>query len=160
MGVRNSEGQFLVAAAQSFKGHVEVDVAEAVAIREALSWLKNRGWSHVIVKSDAQSVVHVINDQVVGPSVLGTVVYDISLLKTKFVNISFRFSKRSANRVAHAIARASDSLSDLMVWQDVLYQSLVSLLRFLQSSLPLSRKQTQRGDSKCLAKGCPASKLQ
>ena len=55
--VRDHLGQLVEARASCREGLVSPDVAEAIGLKEALSWIKDNSWSNVVVESDALVVV-------------------------------------------------------------------------------------------------------
>nr|GMD54250.1 uncharacterized protein LOC109185260 [Ipomoea batatas] len=67
-------------------------LAEAIAVREALSWLKEHDFSDVIVFSDCQSLVLNLHHKVIARS--------------------------DANRVAHALAKAEGAVTTRSIWRD------------------------------------------
>lgn len=85
-----------------------------MGIREALSWVKETGKADVVVESDCLYVVQAIRSSFVCYSYLGRVIEECRNILASLLhkNIMFRFVKRSANRVAHYLARYSYSLAD------------------------------------------------
>ncbi|XP_021627043.1 uncharacterized protein LOC110625723 [Manihot esculenta] len=59
--VRDANGRFMAAKAGFFCSQMEVKCAEAMAFREALSWIKECRWDQVLFESDAQVLVVSIN---------------------------------------------------------------------------------------------------
>ncbi|CAH9139859.1 unnamed protein product [Cuscuta epithymum] len=112
--VRDSEGRFIAGGVDKWYGS-SPKVAEALAIREALSWLKQSGWDYINVESDALQVISSINSGSDG-SLSGVIIDDIRDMSTSFTSIYFTHMKRSANRVAHDLARAVVSMCDRYVW--------------------------------------------
>lgn len=103
--------------ARSSAQHVRLNPkeAEAVAIREALSWLRDKALDNIIVESDALQVINCIRGQQ-DDSHCGLVVGDCSQLLGSFTNVSIRFVRRSANVVAHVCAKAAIFISGLKEW--------------------------------------------
>ncbi|XP_060974042.1 uncharacterized protein LOC115695103 [Cannabis sativa] len=50
---RNNHGKLLEAISESRWGCVSAEIAEVIGIKEALSWIKRKGWDAVVVESDA-----------------------------------------------------------------------------------------------------------
>lgn len=50
---RNSGGELVQAISRIFQGNAAPELAEVVAIREALSWLKDKAWTRVVLESDS-----------------------------------------------------------------------------------------------------------
>uniref|UniRef100_A0A803Q693 RNase H type-1 domain-containing protein n=1 Tax=Cannabis sativa TaxID=3483 RepID=A0A803Q693_CANSA len=92
--------------------------SEAMGIREALSWLKDKPFQQVCVESDSLVSVQAINSSVVMYSAFGLIVQDCKSLLDSMNNVSLRFVKRSANRAAHVIARQSQLFADRMFTKD------------------------------------------
>ncbi|XP_060974712.1 uncharacterized protein LOC133039780 [Cannabis sativa] len=57
-------------------GCVTPEIAEVIGIKEALSWIKRKGWEKVVVESDALVVVQAINSSIQMPSQFGLLVED------------------------------------------------------------------------------------
>ena len=62
-------------------------------------------------------------------SLFDILIQDCQLLASSLDNIVFSLVSRSANSVAHTVARVSGSLSGLMVWDVVAPDYLLSSLR-------------------------------
>ncbi|EEF52471.1 conserved hypothetical protein [Ricinus communis] len=69
--LRVHEGNFLSAFVNSFPGNVVVLIAEALALREALQWLVEQRYNHVILESDSLLVVQAFHCQDIDLSVFG-----------------------------------------------------------------------------------------
>lgn len=113
--LRDDHGTFKAAKCTPWKGVYSPKEAEAIAVREALSWLKAHNYDKVTVEIDALLVLQ-------GLHTAGNVSYfDLLLLDVKdtlslFSHVSISFVKRSANRIAHLLAGESVSLSDCKEW--------------------------------------------
>ncbi|VFQ67010.1 unnamed protein product [Cuscuta campestris] len=59
---RNELGVFLAAKNTSFRGSYGPREAEAVAVKEALSWIKSKGWMQVEIEIDCKEVVDALNN--------------------------------------------------------------------------------------------------
>lgn len=107
--VRDYKGDLVEAVSKCSQGRVTPEFAEAISIREALSWTKNAGKENVIVESDCLQVVQLIRNSYSSLSYLGRVVQECRdlMLQCKAKNTKLRFVKRSANSVAHYLARYS-----------------------------------------------------
>ncbi|CAH9142860.1 unnamed protein product [Cuscuta epithymum] len=116
--VRDAAGQFVAAGAKPWEGNISPKEAEILGVREALSWLKENRWDCVDIESDASQVVSAIYNGG-GVAQFGLIVEDVRDLMKDFNSISIAFIRRSANRVAHTLARAAVSLSDSHVWLSI-----------------------------------------
>ncbi|XP_031095088.1 uncharacterized protein LOC115999373 [Ipomoea triloba] len=85
------------------EGLYSVKETEAMGAREALKWLKNKGWDHAILETDAQVVTKAVTSGV-DLSPYGNIIHDIRTLLQSLPNVSFVFAKRSSNIVAHTVA--------------------------------------------------------
>uniref|UniRef100_A0A803Q309 RNase H type-1 domain-containing protein n=1 Tax=Cannabis sativa TaxID=3483 RepID=A0A803Q309_CANSA len=68
---RNNEGRLLWARARSKRGNVSAEFAEAVGLKEVLSWLKDNKLSNVIVESDSLVTIQAIRSSISFNSVFG-----------------------------------------------------------------------------------------
>lgn len=109
-------GRFIGAQVQKVQGIIDPTILEAMAIREALSWIKERSRSSCIVESDCTNVVSAINGSSVLPSQVGIVIDDCRSLLASLTNVKVTLTQRIANCVAHDLARACDSISGLHIW--------------------------------------------
>ncbi|KAL8108560.1 hypothetical protein AgCh_024870 [Apium graveolens] len=112
--VRDHDGSLVEAKARCRRGSISPDLAEALGIREALSWLKNTNYANAVVESDCLQVVQAIQSSFICFSYLGRVVSECRnlLVSLSDKNVSFNFVKRSANKVAHYLARYNYSIAD------------------------------------------------
>ncbi|XP_019160731.1 PREDICTED: uncharacterized protein LOC109157286 [Ipomoea nil] len=114
--VQDGNGTF----AGAKNGHVkclnDAHLEEALAIREALSWLKDRGFNRVAVLSDCQMVCRFLNGTSQDLSYAGCVLRECRDLKRHFESVSFQFVSRSVNKVAQALTRAMRSQTGPNCW--------------------------------------------
>ncbi|KAL6555923.1 hypothetical protein OROGR_005211 [Orobanche gracilis] len=85
-------------------------IAEAVSIREALSWMKNMGYEDFDLETDAQQVYFAILSHSF-ISAFDSVIDDVKEIVSSIGVVNFHFAKRSANRAAHTVAREAVSMS-------------------------------------------------
>ncbi|CAH9086857.1 unnamed protein product [Cuscuta epithymum] len=124
---RNANGQFLACASYPWPGICSVKELEALAVREALIWLISQEWEKIVVETDALQVVSSLAEEP-GNSYFDLILDDIRVMIASNVNIKVSHVKRSANRVAHKLARVAVSLSDRRVWLDLPPSNIVSLM--------------------------------
>lgn len=108
MVVRDGEGR--VVFARTFKIHGIQLLQWKLSFREALSWLHERRFSMVLFETDSQLLENVCNRVLkflVQTSYLGLVVQDCKILLEACPLSSVRFMRRSANLVAHKLARVA-----------------------------------------------------
>ena len=60
MLARNSSGEVLEGKSKLFQGNIRPNIAEAIAVKEALSWSKESRWEKVVIESDCLAVVQAI----------------------------------------------------------------------------------------------------
>lgn len=100
----------------AIEGITDPSIAEGMGLREALSWIKMKQMSNVIVEMDAQIIVKAMHNYASSASYLGLVIDDCKDISRSITNLCVVFVKRSANQVAHLLARVSGSMSGLMFW--------------------------------------------
>ncbi|KAM6542808.1 hypothetical protein CsatB_007255 [Cannabis sativa] len=128
MVARNDTGSLIVAQAHCFNGAFAPEVVEVMGIKEALSWIKRRGWQHVELESDSLVSIQAIRCRSPLSSVFGNLVQDCISLLLSLPFVKIRFVKRSANRLAHAVARMSRSLSGRLISESNAPVSILDIL--------------------------------
>ncbi|XP_062100043.1 uncharacterized protein LOC133805913 [Humulus lupulus] len=109
---RDSHGHVLEAITCCRQGVVSPEMAEAMGVREALSWIKRKNWNHVLIETDCLTVIQALRSRVKMDSYFGSVISECKSLWSALNLVDLLFVKRSANNVAHAIGRASCSVAD------------------------------------------------
>nr|GMD78417.1 uncharacterized protein LOC109159918 [Ipomoea batatas] len=99
--LRDHQGYFVAAQAATRPGPLHPREAEALAVREALSWLKDNQWEDV-VETDAEILVHHLHKPSVSP--FGLLIADISSLLSTLKDVKLCHVRRDANVVAHLLA--------------------------------------------------------
>nr|GMD14271.1 uncharacterized protein LOC109154289 [Ipomoea batatas] len=92
--------------------------AEAIAIREALTWTKSRGISNIQVESDALQIVHSLKHNV-DDSSFDLVILDIKDMLRSLINVDISHVNHTANIVAHNLARKACSMSVRKEWHTI-----------------------------------------
>ncbi|XP_031102021.1 uncharacterized protein LOC116005928 [Ipomoea triloba] len=113
--VRDQVGKFVAAFCRRLHCFRDPYLAETMAVKEALTWLKNYGHNNVILESDCLNFCTSFNSGCLNFSYVGLIIKHCSIANG-IGNIVVRHVKRSANHVAHVLARATDSSSVLGVW--------------------------------------------
>lgn len=110
--VRDSAGHFI--AARNGLKTIPLDplLFEVVAFKEALFWIKDMGHHMVVFESDSSVFVAGFESVEHDNSYFGLVLADCKLLYQSIVGARFDFVYRSANCVAHKLARSAISVSD------------------------------------------------
>lgn len=87
-------------------------MAEAIAVKEALSWVKEMRWSPIIVESDCLVVIQLIRSAATMRSRLGKVIEECRELARQINNSRLLFIKRFTNMTAHELAHVSHMFPD------------------------------------------------
>ncbi|XP_063943206.1 uncharacterized protein LOC135150605 [Daucus carota subsp. sativus] len=118
---RNSDGELIEARAVVHPHLVAPVVAEAMAFKEALSWMDARGWHESIIKSDCLPMVQAVRSKVPMRSYFGLIIEECWRLLQRLSKITLFFVKQSANMVAHQVVRESYFLSGPIIYIGVLF---------------------------------------
>ncbi|KAL5780225.1 hypothetical protein ACOSQ2_010962 [Xanthoceras sorbifolium] len=102
---RDSVGEVLVSYTSLLPGLFSSDIGEALAILLGLRLAGDMGFPSVCVESDAASVVKQLSSRAPSCSDIGLILDDILSLVGGFAVISFSSVRRSANKVAHGLAK-------------------------------------------------------
>ena len=78
--------------------------------------MKNWNLNKIIVEFDALQVIKAIQDAYGDCSYFGAIIDDCKVISKDLESCVFKFVRRSANRVAHTLARATGSESDRGEW--------------------------------------------
>ncbi|KAL8154779.1 hypothetical protein AgCh_000219 [Apium graveolens] len=107
-------GVYLVKSVYAILQSAKRELAGAMGIREALSWVKKEQQKNVVIETDCLAVVQWIRNSFVTLSYLGRLVNECRQLfiGLQDQNVMLRFVKRSANNVAHYLVSYSSSLAD------------------------------------------------
>ncbi|XP_074327679.1 uncharacterized protein LOC141665589 [Apium graveolens] len=106
---RDSNGGLIQARTILKEGKVTVEMAEAMSIKEALSWIEESQWSEVVLESDCLVAVQAIRSKVKMRSPFGLVIEECRNKLLSLNNVSLLFVRRSANMTAHYVAKMSYS---------------------------------------------------
>ncbi|KAK6157968.1 hypothetical protein DH2020_005282 [Rehmannia glutinosa] len=116
MVLRNDEGDFLVARTMVFHGQFQIREAEAIGVREALSWIIGMGFGQAIVETDAKVVVDALAMAKNGDSEYDIILSDCRMFLSSEPDLSVAFVGREGNTVAHELAKSSFSFVSPSVW--------------------------------------------
>lgn len=117
---RNHDGHLILEKTGCYDEVLDPVLAEALSVKEALSWVKELSRSAVVLESDCLVVVQLIHSATPLRSRLGKVVEECRKLVSELNNVRLSFIKRFANIVAHELARVSYVYPDRMFdWSDV-----------------------------------------
>ncbi|KAL1806238.1 hypothetical protein ACET3Z_029306 [Daucus carota] len=124
---RDHTGRLIGARSVSRVGKLDAGLAEAIAFKEALSWTKSKQWNKVTVETDCLTLVKALRSSISIASTFGLVISDCKRLLQDIADADFCFVKRSANRVAHCLARQSYYFSDCIFIEATAPSAVVSL---------------------------------
>lgn len=114
--VRGVNGQFMMARSRIKEGLVPSREAEALCLKKALSWLKNMNFRQCVFETDSQVLARACKE-VYGRSYFAIIVGDCIDLFHPFDEVIVSFAHRSANGVAHTLARVAYYMSVFREWQ-------------------------------------------
>ncbi|XP_031095050.1 uncharacterized protein LOC115999334 [Ipomoea triloba] len=102
--IRDDYGKIVGVLMSRVSGLYSIKEAEAMGAREALSWINKKGWTRVILETDAQVVTQAVNN---GDflTLFGAIVYEIRVFLSELPYVHFPFVRRSSNMLAHVIAK-------------------------------------------------------
>ena len=104
-------GQVFCSKCALLLGRFEAREAEALGVKEALSWIKSIHALPIIIEIDCLEVFNAISNNTVYPNGFGLVIDGCRALARSIGEVTFSFVRRSANTVAHIIARVGGSMS-------------------------------------------------
>lgn len=104
--VRDVSGNFICAKADKLAPFISIAEAEALSVREALSWLKFRGDSQVIVEFDSLILFEALTDFDGGFSYFHSIIEDCKALARSFCSNVLSLISGNENIVVHNIARS------------------------------------------------------
>ena len=126
--LRDSTGSFIAAKATTVNLQVQPHEAEAVGVREALSWIKHDNRLNIIVEMDAKIVYDALCTSPISNSPFGMIIEDCKEMAASVGNVTFSLVRRSANSSALVVARASGSMSGPYIWNSIVPDFLFSRL--------------------------------
>lgn len=115
--IRDDRGCFLRARSKVVQGRMQAREAEAIGLLEALLWTKEWRKSKCLFELDAKGLVDAINGEG-GRSYFHTLVDDCRDILKHFEKVLIMFVSRSANTVAHLLAKVTYSMTDCREWLD------------------------------------------
>ncbi|XP_075645163.1 uncharacterized protein LOC142616183 [Castanea sativa] len=104
--IRDESGRVITTLCKSLPSQFPANWTELYALEQGILLAQEMGLSQVIFKSDALSVIQVINQGIIG-SEAGHLVEGILQAKASFSSYSFNHLKMDCNRVVHELAKAA-----------------------------------------------------
>ncbi|KAL5857645.1 hypothetical protein ACOSQ3_005103 [Xanthoceras sorbifolium] len=115
--LRNHLGEVMLLGMFSFNGLLSPEIAEAKAILFGVSMALEGGFYAFSINSDVISVINCLVRGNLPLSELGVVLEDVLMLLQSFRSVfSFSHVPRSANKVAHVLAKYSFACNSWMIW--------------------------------------------
>ena len=116
--IRDCLGSFIAASSKVLQTAFSAETTEALALQEGVLFASVLGISHVLVESDALSVIQGIFGCDTS-SEQGHIIQNIKDVSSSFTWCSFQHLKRSGNRATHDLARAASSSGVSRIWKDM-----------------------------------------
>ncbi|GAU16129.1 hypothetical protein TSUD_339990 [Trifolium subterraneum] len=117
--LRDCRVRFILAGTNLMHTKLNTLEGEAMALKEALEEMMQKGLSYVIFESDSKVVVDAIHSRQVGLSEFSILISHIKSLLLLNNNFEVKFVKRQANMVAHSLARAAYSMSGRRLFESI-----------------------------------------
>ena len=114
--LRNHSGCFVEGRTVALPQAMDVLEAEALGIREALSWVKNMEARTVTVESDSFVAVNAINGQNKFLLEVGHIIDHCRLMLQSLPNVSVKYIRKQANEVAHGLAKMPCSINCFVIF--------------------------------------------
>ena len=108
---RDWNGQFVATKCANFLDLLPSIEAEALGIREALSWIKVHGWSKVGVEIDSQLVFNALTNSLIAANSFGILIDDCKALASFLLELDFSFVRKLVNSSTHYLARVGGSMT-------------------------------------------------
>ncbi|XP_039829099.1 uncharacterized protein LOC120690499 isoform X1 [Panicum virgatum] len=105
--IRDHDGDFKMAFCKVMDRIKDPEMAEAMAVRCAVIFAKEKNLQHIVVASDCHNIIKKLQSQNLDRSEVGAIICDIKNL-VREVTFSFMYIRRSCNEAAHVMARLAD----------------------------------------------------
>lgn len=103
--VRDHNGAFIAGATHFFPAAVDAEGAEILACRRAVELAKEIGCRNLLLESDCANAVKKLNDTNKDRSVVGPLIEELKAAMMVFDQVQVRAVRRTANVVAHKLAK-------------------------------------------------------
>ncbi|XP_057779546.1 uncharacterized protein LOC130998129 [Salvia miltiorrhiza] len=118
MVIRDHNGAFAVGRSIKLPGCRSVEEAELVGIKEALSWIKELGFTKGVIESDCKRAVDMVKSVERNISELGVMASLCRGELVLFPDLRLIFVKRELNAIAHCLAKAARNFISHHVWTE------------------------------------------
>ncbi|GKV48920.1 hypothetical protein SLEP1_g55702 [Rubroshorea leprosula] len=116
---RNDSGEVLATMACKGQGAAEPEVVEACSLQSSLHWAQSLAFGRIIVESDCATIVSAITSETFNMnSSLGLILLDCKALLASFKSCRLQHVRRTANAVAHELARRALTTEANEFWVD------------------------------------------
>ncbi|XP_021730604.1 uncharacterized protein LOC110697547 [Chenopodium quinoa] len=109
-------------------GKFDADIAEAIAMRHALSIAIDSGFRNVCVETNCFKLHSHLIKWCARATAFGSTINDIIQLSRSCHSYCFSFVKRNDNRVAHALAKLYSSFDSLRVWMEEVPSNIAEIV--------------------------------
>ncbi|XP_021747929.1 uncharacterized protein LOC110713793 [Chenopodium quinoa] len=114
--MRGDVGDVVTSTCLPLHGRFDADIAEAIAMRHALSIVIESGFRNVCMETDCLKLhSHLIKRNTLATT-FGSIINDIIHLARSCQSCYFSFVKREGNQVSHALAKLCSSFVSFRVW--------------------------------------------
>jgi ribonuclease HI len=111
------QGRFMLASSNTIQGRLNTIEGEALAIKNAIIEMIQKGFSHVIIESDSQIAIEAISSTHQGSLEFSAIISNIKFLLLVVSNFEVKFVKWQANMVALTLVRATYSKTSRCVFE-------------------------------------------
>ncbi|XP_062116553.1 uncharacterized protein LOC133830553 [Humulus lupulus] len=125
---RDHNGTLIEAFSVYRNGAINPELGEAMGVREALSWIKRRRWTNVVVETHSLMVIQALRSNIVMTSYFWSIIDDCKLLLKDLILVSIYFVKRSANEAADALAKSSSVVAERTLLRDDIPSSVLDVI--------------------------------
>ncbi|XP_050217754.1 uncharacterized protein LOC126668608 [Mercurialis annua] len=133
--IRNWRGEVVIAGSRKYEGMVDVQIGEAIAIRDGLSMALEANLTPFSIKSDAKVVVDFFNNKQKSWNEVALLKEDCVRLASNYQCTGYQFVSRNANKVAHFLARRALQGSEFQnIWVEYV---LPEILQFVLADYSL-----------------------
>ncbi|KAI5346475.1 hypothetical protein L3X38_014354 [Prunus dulcis] len=103
-------------------------MAEAEAVREALTWCLELGFDKVAVESDSLSLIKMLNKEDVVDLEIEGILFDVHCLSHRAPHVEFLYAPRKCNQAAHKVAAYAFRIGGRHSWDIVCPEWLFNCL--------------------------------
>ncbi|VVA35126.1 PREDICTED: ribonuclease H At1g65750 [Prunus dulcis] len=126
--VRDSTGKFVAGCAIKLTNVFSAPQVEALAARTGIILAMVMGYQNVVFESDVLQIVTALRNHSIDRSVIGYVVEDTESLLTQITGEGFTHIRRTANGVAHRLARFALHIGGSLYWFEELPDFISDIL--------------------------------